>query len=93
MQIDPFYIIFKIWLALAIVKTLMGYWQLPTMLKLMSHHLKKDLGKAEVCQIVLFAPIINFFATPYYLIKEKLYFFAPYEKEYMEAKFKDMKML
>ena len=78
----------KIWLALTIVKTLMGYYQMPLMLRIMSKHLKRDLEKLEIIQLLIFSPLVNLFVVWHYVFKEKLEFFSLYDESYIEGKLK-----
>lgn len=80
----------KVWLALAIVKTLMGYYQMPMVLRIMAKHSKRNIETSELIQLIILSPIVNFFVTPYYLLKEKMHFFEPYDEAYIESKFKDV---
>jgi len=78
------------YLALVMVKTLMGYYQLPMMLRVLKKTAHNDLSKFEIIQMVVLSPIVNFFALPVYLVKEKIYFFQPYDESYVEHRFSNM---
>jgi hypothetical protein len=88
---EDFYLwLLKVWFALTIVKTLMGYYQMPMMLRIMSRSLDRELEKVEVVQLIFFAPLVNFFVVWYYVFTEKLHFFSLYDEEYIESKLKSL---
>lgn len=88
---ENFYIfIFKVWLSLTIVKTIMGYVQLPLMLRLTNKHLGRKLESIEIVQLIVFAPIVNFFVVWYYVFKEKFLFFRLYDESTIEGKLKKL---
>jgi hypothetical protein len=82
--------IFKVWIALTAVKTLMGYYQMPLMLRVMSKTMDRSLNKVEITQLIVFAPIVNFFVVWYYVFTEKLQFFSLYDEDYIESKLKSL---
>jgi len=79
----------RVYLALVIVKTLMGYYQLPMMLRVLKKTTHRDLTWLEIAQMIVISPIVNIFAMPVYLLKEKIYFFQPYEESYVEKRFSE----
>jgi hypothetical protein len=88
---ESFFItIFKIWLALTMVKTLMGYYQMPMMLRIMTKTLDRPMQTSEIIQLIVFAPLVNFFVVWYYVFTEKLDFFSLYDEEYIESKLKSL---
>lgn len=80
----------RLWVSLTLVKTIMGYYQMPMMIRVLkktSHH---KISKFEIAQMIAFSPVVNFFAVPVYLFKEKIYFFQPYEESYVEKRFSEL---
>lgn len=80
-----------VWFSLAMVKTLMGYVQLPMMLRIMSQELGRKMETGEIVQLVLLSPVVTFFAVPWYLMKENWKFFLLYDEGEVQNKFKQMK--
>lgn len=80
----------RLWVALALVKTLMGYYQMPMMIRVLRKTSHRDLTRFEIAQMIALSPLVNLFAMPVYLFKEKIYFFQPYEESYVEKRFSEM---
>lgn len=80
----------RFWVALALVKTIMGYYQMPMMIRVLKKSSHRDLTGFEIAQMIALSPLVNIFALPVYLVKEKIYFFQPYEESYVEKRFSEM---
>ena len=80
----------KIWVSLAVVKTLMGYYQMPMIIRILKKVSQREIGWGEKMQMILFSPIVNVVALPHFVFKEGWRFFQPYEEAYVEKKFKDL---
>jgi hypothetical protein len=88
---ETFYLwLIKVWFALTLVKTLMGYYQMPLMLRVMSKTMERTLSRAEIFQLIIFAPMVNFFVVWYYVFTEKMHFFSLYDEDYIESKLKSI---
>ena len=49
-----------------------------------------DLTRFEIAQMIVLSPFVNFFSVPVYLVKEKIYFFQPYEESFVEKRFSEL---
>lgn len=80
----------QLWLSLAIVKTIMGYVQLPLVLRIMPRYLGRKVTGIEIFALIVLSPLFTFLSTPVDLVKEKWKFFLLYEEEYVEEKLKSL---
>jgi hypothetical protein len=80
----------RLWISLAVVKTVMGYYQMPMMLKILKRVSSREMSKGEVAQMIFMSPLVNMLALPHYLLREGWRFFEPYDEAYVEKKFKEM---
>jgi hypothetical protein len=83
-------VVVRLWISLTIVKTVMGYLQIPMMLRIFEKTTSKPLGRIEIAQMVMLSPLVNLIALPHYIYKERWLFFQPYDEAFMEQKFKEM---
>jgi hypothetical protein len=88
--IDFFSYVVKLWLSLAIVKTTMGYVQLPMILRVIKKTSTRELSFSEKVQMVLMSPLVNVVALPHFVYREGWRFFQPYDEDYVEKKLKDL---
>lgn len=89
-MIEFYSFVVKAWLSLATVKTVMGYYQMPMMVRVLKNTTSRQLSGAEIFQMVILSPFVNLIVLPHYLFKEKWSFFQPYDEAYVRHKFQDM---
>lgn len=83
-------VVVKAWLSLATVKTVMGYYQMPMMIRILKNATSRQLSAGEIVQMILLAPVVNMIALPHYIYKEGWTFFQPYDEAYVKRKFSEM---
>ena len=83
-------VVVKAWLSLATVKTIMGYYQMPMMIRILKSATSNELSTSEIVQMIFLAPIVNLIALPHYIFKEGWTFFQPYDEAYVKRKFSEM---
>ena len=80
----------RAWLSVAIVKTLVSYCQMPTVVSVLKDKWDREVTGVEMAQMVLFAPIVNLVAWPYFLKKEGVEFFHLHSRQDVEKKLKEI---
>lgn len=84
--IDPV----RVWISVVIIKTFIGYLQLPSIARVMKRQRERQLGAGELLQLVLLSPLVLTVAWPYFLYKERYEFFYLYSEADVEEKLKEM---
>jgi len=80
----------RAWISVVIVKTLIGYLQLPSIARVMKRQRDRELGIGEIFQILVLSPLVLMVAWPYFLWKERFEFLHLYSEKDVEAKLKEM---
>jgi len=80
----------RAWVSVVIIKTLIGYLQLPSIARVMKRQRDRELGVGEILQLILISPLVLTAAWPYFLWREKFEFFHLYSEKDVEEKLKEM---
>jgi len=80
----------RVWISVVIVKTLIGYLQLPSIARVMKRQRDRELGVGEILQLLVLSPLVLMVAWPYFLWMERFEFFHLYSEKDVEAKLKEM---